>query len=84
MDTAGAFLGPSVALVILHFYPQQYKLLFILAFLPGIAAILTTFLLKEKIHSDLAGPAVKKKSFSFFIFFRYWKNSDLIFKKLAG
>ena len=84
MDTTGAFLGPSIALLILHFYPQQYKLLFILAFLPGIAAILTTFLLKEKIQANIAGPFDKEKSFSFFIFLRYWKKSDLVFKKLAG
>ncbi|CAN5699391.1 MFS transporter [soil metagenome] len=84
MDTVGAFIGPAVALLILHFYPQQYKLLFILAFIPGIAAVLTTFILKEKGQTTIAKTALNKKKFSFFIFWRYWKNSNLSFKKLAG
>src|SRR6476619_6659995 len=33
MDTFGAVLAPSIALVFLYYYPQQYKLLFFLAFL---------------------------------------------------
>ncbi len=39
MDTAGAMIGPSLALLFLHFYPHQYKSLFVWALLPGIAAI---------------------------------------------
>lgn len=84
MDTVGAFIGPAVALLILHFYPQQYKLLFILAFIPGIAAVLTTFILKEKGQTTIAKTAMNKKKFTFLIFWRYWKNSNLSFKKLAG
>src|SRR5674476_570424 len=41
MDTMGAVLGPLAALVFLYFYPGQYKLLFLLAFLPGMAAIVS-------------------------------------------
>ena len=39
MDTFGAMLGPAMALVYLYFYPQQYKMLFILALFPGIIAL---------------------------------------------
>src|SRR5215831_15335517 len=47
-DTVGAILGPSIALLYLYFHPAQYKPLFIWALLPGVAAILVTFFLKEK------------------------------------
>jgi len=38
MDTLGAVLGPIVALVYLYFRPNDYKTLFLIAFLPGLAA----------------------------------------------
>ena len=44
MDTFGAVLGPLIALLYLYFYPGAYKTLFLLAFIPGIAAIVFTFL----------------------------------------
>ncbi len=34
MDTFGAVLGPSIALVYLYFYPQNYRTLFLLPFFP--------------------------------------------------
>jgi len=43
MDTLGAAIGPSLALVFLMFFPGQYKPLFYLAFFPGIFAIALTF-----------------------------------------
>ena len=48
MDTVGAAIGPVAALIFLYFYPEQYRWLFLIAFLPGIVAITLTFLLKEK------------------------------------
>ncbi len=48
MDTLGAAIGPILALVYLHFYPGSYRLLFFLAFAPGLLGVFTTFLLKEK------------------------------------
>jgi sugar phosphate permease len=43
MDTLGAVLGPSLALVYLYFYPKDYKTLFYIAFLPGCLAVVTSF-----------------------------------------
>lgn len=43
MDTFGAVLGPSLALLYLYFYPQQYKTLFYIAFVPGLLAIAASF-----------------------------------------
>lgn len=47
MDTLGAVLGPLAALVLLQFLPGQYRLLFFIAFIPGLLAVLITFLLEE-------------------------------------
>jgi MFS family permease len=36
MDTLGAVLGPSLALLYLYFYPENYTTLFYIAFIPGL------------------------------------------------
>ncbi|HEX5171791.1 MAG TPA: MFS transporter, partial [Cyclobacteriaceae bacterium] len=36
MDTLGAVLGPSLALVYLYYFPGEYKMLFFIAFIPGL------------------------------------------------
>ncbi len=79
LDTAGAAVGPFAALIFLYFYPGQYKWLFIIAVLPGIIAILLTFLLKDK-HN--ATP--NQKSPGFFNFLLYWKISSKHFKLLVA
>jgi sugar phosphate permease len=48
MDTLGAVIGPASALAYLYFYPDDYKTLFLIAFLPGLLAIIATLLIKEK------------------------------------
>jgi MFS family permease len=79
MDTLGAVIGPAIALLFLYFYPQHYKKLFYIAFIPGIAAIAFTFLLKDKKN---AAPVHKIKT-NFFDFFRYWKTSPAAYRKLV-
>ncbi|MBS1584010.1 MAG: MFS transporter [Bacteroidetes bacterium] len=78
MDTTGAFLGPTLALVFLYYFPARYKTLFFIAFFPGLVAILLTYLLKErKRRPDGAVP----KTY-FLDFFRYWKTSPAVYRKL--
>ena len=48
MDTLGAVIGPSIALVYLYFAPGAYKPLFFIAFIPGIISVLLIFFLNEK------------------------------------
>ncbi len=48
MDTLGAALGPFAALSLLHFYPENYTLIFLVAFIPSIIAVAFTFLIKDK------------------------------------
>ncbi len=79
MDTLGAVIGPAIALLYLLVFPQSYKTLFIIAFIPGVLAIVATFFLKEK-SSDVPP---KRKSVSFFNFLGYWKSSPVTYKKLV-
>lgn len=48
MDTLGAAIGPFLALVLLNFYEENYKLIFLIAFIPSAIAVLFTLLVKDK------------------------------------
>ena len=79
MDTLGAVLGPVAALIYLDFYPENYRTLFLFAFIPAIAAVSFTFLLKDKKTDTLP---VKEK-IKFFSFTGHWKESNPEYKKLV-
>jgi MFS family permease len=79
MDTMGAVLGPLFALIYLYYYPQDYRTLFYIAFLPGILAVVASFFLKEK-SAKLTSPKV---STSFFSFLKYWKVSTPDYRKVV-
>ncbi len=78
-DTFGAVLGPAAALIYLYFRPNDYKTLFLIAFLPGLAAILSTFLIKDKTKAEPAA----KISTPFFSFLKYWKQSTPMYRKVV-
>ncbi len=78
LDTAGATIGPAIALVFLLYYPGEYKTLFYIAFIPGIISVLFLFLLKEKKQ-----PVSTLEKGNFFSFFRYWKIATPEYKKLV-
>ena len=79
MDTVGAVIGPSLALVYLYFNPQDYRTLFYIAFIPGLLAVVASFYLKDK-----RSPADKtKKTSSFFSFLHYWKESPKAYRRLV-
>lgn len=80
MDTLGAVVGPLLALAFLWIWPARYRLLFLVAFIPGIIAVLCTYFLKEK-------PAQQNNSsykVSFFEFLKYWKTSPVLYRKLVA
>jgi len=79
MDTVGAAIGPLAALVYLNYYPGQYKWLFVIAFAPGLVAILLTFLLKEKVR-----PGSKKQRVGFLSYLKYWKTAGTQYKILVA
>jgi MFS family permease len=79
MDTLGAALGPVIALIYLYCHPGSYKVLFLIAFIPGILGVLLTLLLKDTGHSK-----VEKTNYSFFYFLKYWKQSSKEYKNLVA
>lgn len=79
MDTLGAVLGPGLALLYLYYYPGNYKTLFLIAFLPGLLAIITSFLLKDKKTKSVK----QKVPVNFFSFLKYWKESPEEYRKLV-
>jgi MFS family permease len=85
LDTLGAVFGPICALIYLAYYPEQYRTLFFLAFIPGIAVIGLTFLLKEKKYVEIPTKEVPTKpGLSFFSFLSYWKQSPVLYKRVTG
>jgi MFS family permease len=81
MDTIGAVIGPSIALLYLYFYPQHYITLFYIAFIPGILAILASLFLQE--HSDKKQNVPAKQNKSFFSFLSYWQESPAVYRKVV-
>ena len=79
LDTLGAVMGPALALLYLSVYPQDYKTLFIIAFIPGLLAVLISFSLKDTIQKT----STNKKSLPFFSFLGYWKESPLLYRKVV-
>lgn len=57
LDTAGAVLGPLVALLIIHFYSSNLKSVFLLAFIPGfLGVILLLAAVREKTNQQKVAP----------------------------
>lgn len=78
MDTLGAVIGPLLALYFLYLYPGNYKLLFYLAIIPGLASIALAFLLKEKPSTPKTG----KTPFNLKSNYRYIQNSPIAYRRL--
>lgn len=79
MDTLGAVIGPSLALLYLYYFPEDYKTLFFIAFIPGLLAVLSSFYLKEK-NTVRHNTQIK---IPFFSFLNYWKTSPAAYRKLV-
>ncbi|MFL5762506.1 MAG: MFS transporter [Bacteroidia bacterium] len=80
MDTLGAAIGPTIALLFLYFWPGKYKELFLFAFIPGMVVIGLTFLIRENARPAAAAPSRKK---GFFAYFSYWKIAAPDFRKVV-
>lgn len=67
MDTSGALVGVVVALALLSLLPGQYRTIFLLAGIPGLAAVFLSFGLREKRTENtgaLVGSTAQKVVFS--------------------
>lgn len=74
MDTLGAALGPAIALILLYFYPENYILIFLVAFIPSLIAVGFTIPVKDKPISVIAK---EKKDYRLF-----WMTSSSDYKKM--
>lgn len=94
MDTVGAAIGPVFALIFLYFYPEQYKWLFIIAFFPGVLAVVLTLFLKEKSPGHRVTESPENlvtlspchpvtKSPSLFTYLKYWSRASADFRYLV-
>lgn len=79
MDTLGAVLGPSLALLFLYYHPQSYRSIFFIALIPGVLAVAASFLLKDR----RANPMRVAGSTRFFSFLGYWKTSPPAYRKVV-
>ena len=77
MDTLGAAIGPSLALLFLWLKPGQYRLLFLMAFVPGILSAALTLFIKEKKTEHIAKP-----SFRLSQIFDYLPQSPAAYKQV--
>jgi len=95
MDTAGAAIGPVIALIYLYFYPGQYYWLFIIAFLPGLVAVSLTFLLKDRSRKTVLKEQQETNRYvtreipttprvGLFSYFSYWKKASPAFRMLVA
>ena len=76
MDTLGAAIGPAIALVFLHYFPNNFQLIFLVAFIPSAIAVAFTLLVKDKpIELKLRS----RKNYSSF-----WKSAPKRYKKLLA
>lgn len=74
MDTLGAAIGPIVALILLNFYPNNFQLIFLVAFVPSVIAVSFTLLIKDKQNS------VKVKSKKNYM--EFWKSAPKEYKRV--
>lgn len=74
MDTLGAAIGPVVALILLNFYPNNFQLIFLIAFIPSVIAVFFTLLVKDKPNS------VKSKSKKNYL--EFWKSAPKEYKRI--
>jgi MFS family permease len=79
MDTLGAAIGPALALVFLHFHPDDYLPLFLIAFIPGVIAVLVSLTLRDRAPRPKADTAKG----GFLSFLGYWRTAPVAYRKLV-
>lgn len=85
MDTVGAVIGPSFALLYLYYNPGNYITLFYIAFIPGLLAVFSSFLIKKSASRPhkVTNEQSHDKRPSFFSFLHYWKTAPPYYKKVV-
>jgi MFS family permease len=78
MDTLGAVLGPTAALLWLATRPGQFRTLFLLAFVSGVLAIGITFGLRERPPAPSLRPVLP-----FWASFGYWRTAPPAYRQVV-
>jgi MFS family permease len=78
MDTLGAAIGPCIALWLLLRHPGNYKLLFWVAFIPGMLSVALIFLMRE-----VRAPRTTLRRGGFFSYFGYWKIAQPEYRRVV-
>ncbi|PIQ24410.1 MFS transporter [bacterium (Candidatus Blackallbacteria) CG17_big_fil_post_rev_8_21_14_2_50_48_46] len=79
MDTLGAAIGPLMALAFLSQWPGHYQPLFLLAFLPALAGVGLTLLLRDPPLKNAAKTATPT---GFLAYLGYWKTASPAYRRL--
>ena len=74
MDTLGAAIGPVVALILLNFYPNNFQLIFLIAFIPSVVAVFFTLLVKDR---QTSSESKSRKNY-----LEFWKSAPKQYKKV--
>jgi MFS family permease len=74
MDTLGAAIGPVIALILLNYFPNNFQLIFLVAFIPSAVAVSFTLFVKDKNHS------AKVKSNKNYL--EFWRSAPKEYKKI--
>jgi MFS family permease len=78
LDTLGAILGPLLALLWLSFHPQEYRTLFFVAFIPGLASIVLTLAIKERPISTAKQPRQ-----GLLVLLQYYKRAGFPYRRVS-
>lgn len=79
LDTLGAFVGPILAVVFIHYHPGEYRRLFAYALIPAVFVVLVLAMVKEK--------KIEKKVESGNLFWSsltYWKIATPEYKRIIS
>nr|MBP9852354.1 MFS transporter [Candidatus Paceibacterota bacterium] len=90
IDTLGAIVGPLIGILFLIYRPEQWQLLFTIAFIPGAIAVIAAFFLpkekgieKSEIEKTAANEKPLVKKIGLRSIFAFWKESSPEYKKLV-
>lgn len=74
LDTWGAAIGPVLALALLNFYPNNFQLIFLAAFVPSVIAVVFTLFVKD---NDASSNEKSKKNY-----LEFWKSAPNQYKQV--
>jgi len=74
LDTLGAAIGPVLALALLNFYPNNFQLIFLAAFVPSVIAVVFALFVKD---NDASSNKKSKKNY-----LEFWKSAPNQYKQV--